>query len=437
MPTTLSSAAKYPLYFLDFDGTCTTESGEALFDAAYAAGDMDRNAEALFNYTENKYTNEQGESTIADLFRPGVAEMFLNYFEYLGSNPTNPTLEIFIVTNNYNLYVYKVLEALVKERRPGNDQCIQGLTKFFDSIDSTTRHQGDNFPHPSRSKKYIIRQRFRQLERTGTSADFFGDDSQQEIQNFRQAQAYTTEIELMTIGDEKDFSEQLDRMNALIRGETSASTTANETVHDSKEESTTGDEIFSTPPTRMNALIRGETSASTPANQAPLDSEEGNITNRTTPANQTPLVRDMNALIRGELSPDTTANETVLDSEEENTSDDENASSTPPTSTNALTQDGINETTSTCAEFFKKRKTEFIALGMFGSFSSLGILAYLQDGMCFLDGLKDIPNNAPTLILAIFGGFCIALLIATAVAACRSGRDNTGDQTGLQLGLGQ
>ncbi len=347
--TTPSSAPKVPsVVFVDFDGTCTGQSGQALWKAA--GSDVTQSAKALFKYTENEI--EQEGSTIANHFRPGVAESLLNYFEYLGSetyDATNPTLEIVIVTNNYNLYVYKILELLVSKSVQKKEIYSRGLEKFKSKIQSTNRHYfHDDQKRRYRTKSNIIASHMASLGRTASPEScFFYDDSEGERNDL-----LISGINI-TIGDENAFLAQLATMNALIQAGRAGTTPTNQTALYPDSDSKDGIENMTTG------------------------------VNRTAPSETTQLVPN-----------------------------NQRITSSPSSS-------------STCAAFFKKRETELIALGMFGSFSSLGILAYLQyhgpDGKSFLDGLKDIPNNPSTLGLAIVGGVFIALLIATAVAACRSG----------------
>lgn len=282
------------------------------------------------------------KKTVAHEFRGGVAELFINYFTYLKLLQSSPdsqqALEIIIVTRARSEFVKLMLAQLLIEKNviteSQRDDLPENIQFFMNNIKTTwdRDHLNRELLHRSgeRHKVNVITKVLRDRKRTGTSADFFFDDSTQEIQHFNKNR--TPETVNMTIGDENAFSGRLDAMNKLIRGELSPNTTTNGTVPNSKESKTT------------------------------------------------------------------------------------------------------YETTSTCAEFFKKKQTEFIAFGMFGAISSLGTLAYLQyggqDGMRFLDGLKDIPNNPSTLSLAIVGGVCIVALIATAVAACCSGSNTAYNQLG-------
>ena len=293
--------------------------------------------------------------------------MFLNYFGYLGSetyDATNPTLEIVIVTNNYNNYVYNILDLLVKSAQK-QELCTRGLQKFKSKIQSTTRHfSHDGQKHQERSKSDIIKNHLTSLGRTASREScFVYDDSDRErtwLSNSR--------IDI-TIGDENAFSNQLPTINDLIQNGLAG------TSEDSLSDDSTN---------------RGREFKHTNPHEGP---------DGTTPSETSRLI-----------------------------SNNEATTSSPSSS-------------STWASAFKKRETELIALGMFGSFSSLGILAYLQyhgpDGKSFLDGLKDIPNNTLTLTLAIVGGVCIVALIATAVAACRSESDNPVTPTGHPLGRRQ
>lgn len=202
-------------YFIDFDGTITLMKGRQLFHEA-------KDECSDYNKLSEFVLGRLGSDPVESLFREGVATLFLKYFKYLGwresaeFSSSESQVIIYIITNNHNRYVDRILTRLIKDcKYPSDDKRVmfKGLKKFLLSdVHSTGRHLlADGTVRSYLSKSQLIRQ---YIPNDFSLNNTFYDDSSFERSNVI-GDPYLSDGRL-EIATENDFLDNISKITNLI-----------------------------------------------------------------------------------------------------------------------------------------------------------------------------------------------------------------------------